>query len=91
MLLVSCPGCHVEISGRPVLCPNCGTALGEADVKQSKICLKIGKILAGFGIALVIWSMTAHTRSSLWHVGWLAVIIGLILTICAQYALQRHR
>ena len=91
MLLVSCPGCHIEISGRPDLCSNCGAPLGEAFLKQCKLWLKIGKILAGLGIILVIWSIIGDVISSLRYVGWLMVILGLIFTIWAQYILSRRQ
>ncbi len=89
MLLISCPECHIEISGQPTLCSNCGSPLGEAVLRQSKLWLKRGKIVGGLGVALVIWGMIAHVRSSLWYGGWLLVIIGLFVAIWAQYTLSR--
>ena len=91
MLLISCPECRREISGRPDLCPNCGVALGEAVLKQCKLWLRIGKILAGFGTVLVISSMIGDVRSSFGPGGWLLVIVGLFVTIWAQYTSRHSR
>jgi hypothetical protein len=85
MLLTSCPECRREVSGRPDLCPNCGVPLGEAVLKQCKLWLRIGKLLAVFGTVLVILNMIDNLRSSLGPVGWLLVGVGLFLTIWAQY------
>lgn len=89
MLLVSCPECRIEISGRPALCSNCGTPLGEAVLKQCELWLKRGKILWGSGIGLVIWGMIDHVRPFLWYGGWLLIIIGMFFTIWAQYTSTR--
>ena len=85
MLLISCPECRREISGRPDLCPNCGVPLGEVVLKRCKSWLRIGKTLAGFGTVLVILSMIDNVRSPFGPVGWLLVVVGLVLTIWAQY------
>jgi hypothetical protein len=85
MLLISCPECRREISGRPDLCPNCGVPLGEAVLKQCKLWLMVGQILVGFGTALVISSMIDNVRWPFWSVGWLLVVVGLFATIWARY------
>jgi hypothetical protein len=90
MLLVACPGCRREISGRPDLCPNCGVPLGEAILKHCKLWLRIGKILAGLGTVLVILSMIDDVRSRFGSPGWLLLVAGLFLTIWAQYVSRRH-
>ena len=88
MLLISCPECHRDISGRPDLCPNCGVPLGEAVLKRCKFWLTVGKIVVGSGAALVIWSMINDIRSSFWSAGWPLVFGGLFLTIWAQYTVR---
>ena len=85
MLLIACPECRREISGRPNLCPNCGVRLGEVVLKLCKLWLRIGKILAGFGAVLVISSLIDSLRSPFGPVGWLLVVVGLFLTIWAHY------
>ena len=90
MLLISCPECRREISGRPDSCPNCGVPLSEEILKRCKLWLRIGKILAGFGTVLVIASIIDDVRSRFGPVGWLLVVVGLFVTICAQYTSRQR-
>jgi len=89
MLLISCPECRREISGRPDLCPNCGVPLGEVVLKLCKLWLKVGKIVAGFGTVLVILSLIDDVRFPFGPVGWLLIVLGLFLAIWAQYTSRK--
>ena len=90
MLLISCPECHRDISGRPDLCPNCGVSLTEAVLKRCKLWLTVGQILVVFGTALVISSMINDIRSSFYSAGWPLIAGGLFLRIWAQHTVRRN-
>lgn len=91
MLLIACPECRREISGRPDLCPNCGVPLGEAVLKHCKLWLRIGKILSGFGTVLVGLSFIHDVGPRFGPVGWLLVVVGLGVAFWAQYTSRQHQ